>query len=1020
MPDLVQVANDLKDMPDQWLAQQMQQPSGSVPPWLVASEMARRERLRSGATRAQAPTSSVSQDLIKSLYARIPPTAGLMPQQQPPGAVPPGMPPVNLTPGGSTFGGPTPGTPPANFRMPARTMAEGGEVDNGDDGDDNAMLQAINAMRQSGGDTPLEGMPPGAGGSRLLTQPTRQSVVNSLSPAFAAATQPTAATAPVTPVAPGSPYGMRPESIRAVVSHQPSGQPIAPGARDQKGLLSFARKQGAIDGYIDKYSAQFGVSPEVIRAMVTHESGRDQNAVSKKGALGLMQLMPATAKQLGVNPLNPEQNIKGGTQYYAQLLDQFGDQRLALAAYNAGPGRVVQNGNQVPTYTEPYVNNVLNTANALRVQSGLPPLDKLPVGDLASRLLQPTPQPGPGQTVASTTTTESPEEEAGTTSENEAALQNTAANANSPAPPTPLAARLQGSIWRPPEPEDLKYAKKREADLQTQTDALLKNFKAYDPDSAWSQDAVDKTKSIVRSFLGAPPDDTRWTQAMQTLMGQAQEMMHPSFGNALIQFGAGLMASRSHNFGVAVGEASLLSMGQQEKEQQQGRALFLQAMNAGIHLQDRTNAYQEKLGQLAFEVQRSQQTGNIDEEKRQLDVIRATQKELQDAHKDRATAQTAYDKTMSVPYATQMQAEGLLAQHPEIPRDPNLSPQDQIQRDAPQLLPQLYPGKAPAKPPAQNEQYLETAVRQTAAAHNLKLPDNPTLASLPLEFQQEAIDLNSKYGAGRSVATEQGKADLVSPEAIEMLGLRALNGETVTSRNPLLVAKANEWAFNKAKEMGMTGMQLILQQNMVKSNKLALGSLTKNIETIEPFITLADRNADVLKQLATKIPDYGAPVWNTPLRDIASRWQGDPNISAFYAQLITTQNELARVLGSAAGSGVITNEQRLEMQKALDPNATPQMIQAALQTLQNESHARREIYRAQQADLAGRTVVGQTDVKKEPAANQNTSATAAGPLPATLSAADKDKIYLNRQGQKVRITDVDPTNPKRFKFEVVP
>jgi hypothetical protein len=917
MPDLVQVANDLKDMPDQWLAQQMQQPSGSVPPWLVASELARRERLRSGATRAQAPTSSVSQDLIKSLYARIPPTAGLMPQQQPPGAVPPGMPPVNLTPGGSTFGGPTPGTPPANFRMPARTMAEGGEVDDNEDdggGEDNAILQAINAMRQSGGDTPLESMPAGAGGSRLLTQPTRQSVLGSLgpAPAPAPATRPTAAAAaPVSPIAAAT-------------------QPIAAGARDQKGLLSFARKQGAIDGYIDKYSAQFGVSPEVIRAMVTHESGRDPNAVSKKGALGLMQLMPATAKQLGVNPLNPEQNIKGGTQYYAQLLNQFGDQRLALAAYNAGPGRVVQNGNQVPTYTEPYVNNVLNTANALRVQSGLPPLDKLPVGDLASRLLQPTPQPGPGQTVASTTTTEAPEEEVGTTSENEAAPQ-AAAAPNSPAPPTPLAARLQGSIWRPPEPEDLKYAKKREADLQTQTDALLKNFKAYDPDSAWSQDAVDKTKNIVRSFLGAPPDDTRWTQAMQTLMGQAQEMMHPSFGNALIQFGAGLMASRSHNFGVAVGEASLLSMGQQEKEQQQGRALFLQAMNAGIHLQDRTNAYQEKLGQLAFEVQRSQQTGNIDEEKRQLDVIRATQKELQDAHKDRATAQTAYDKTMSVPYATQMQAEGLLAQHPEIPRDPSLSPQDQIQRDAPQLLPQLYPTKTTAGSgsTAQTQE-----LRAEGILGQLKEPRDPKYATAVDQLRTTHPDRAGEVtvAPGRPESQENKNAAQFIADSIE-------NG----TQSPMLTGMYHMGPLVRAelskRNVNLSAMQMdwqSIQHYLTTLNAPQQVRLRQNIQTLRASIPKVRQLYDEWQQ--TGLPS-GYKIYNRAALMAATNLPGEQGKAA--QNLLSQINDMSAELGGVFMGGNGNTDHSLQLgAENLKGEWNPETFNGALKLIEDNMKIR--------------------------------------------------------------------------------
>lgn len=138
MPNLVQVADDLKNMPDQWLAQQAQQPTGEVPPYLVVTELARRERMRSGAEKAKAPQTSVSQDLIRSLYARVPPTTGLAAPGAgaPSGApAPPGMPPPNLSPGNQGMGPPAPGTPPANMRMP-KTMAYGGAVDDDDGYDD--------------------------------------------------------------------------------------------------------------------------------------------------------------------------------------------------------------------------------------------------------------------------------------------------------------------------------------------------------------------------------------------------------------------------------------------------------------------------------------------------------------------------------------------------------------------------------------------------------------------------------------------------------------------------------------------------------------------------------------------------------------------------------------------------------------------------------------------------------------------------------------------------------------------
>jgi cell wall-associated NlpC family hydrolase len=118
---------------------------------------------------------------------------------------------------------------------------------------------------------------------------------------------------------------------------------------------------------IDAASARTGVPASLISAVAQQESGFNAGAVSKAGAEGIMQLMPATAKGLGVtDPLNATQSINGGADYLASLLQRFGgNTTLAVAAYNAGPGAVLKYGG-VPPYpeTQHYVRNVLSLMEA--------------------------------------------------------------------------------------------------------------------------------------------------------------------------------------------------------------------------------------------------------------------------------------------------------------------------------------------------------------------------------------------------------------------------------------------------------------------------------------------------------------------------------------------------------------------------------------------------------------------------------------------------------------------------------
>jgi soluble lytic murein transglycosylase-like protein len=143
----------------------------------------------------------------------------------------------------------------------------------------------------------------------------------------------------------------------------------ASGDRYDAMLLARA---GQYDSIIEKAATAASVEPNLLRAVIVVESGFNSRAVSKRGAVGLMQLMPATATRFGVsNPYDPLQNVHAGARYLKFLIDRFGqDVRLALAAYNAGEDAVDRNGGQIPPFSETmaYVPRVLKIYQMLRNQ----------------------------------------------------------------------------------------------------------------------------------------------------------------------------------------------------------------------------------------------------------------------------------------------------------------------------------------------------------------------------------------------------------------------------------------------------------------------------------------------------------------------------------------------------------------------------------------------------------------------------------------------------------------------------
>ena len=172
-------------------------------------------------------------------------------------------------------------------------------------------------------------------------------------------------------------YSWRDANSNLVVSNRPKGSTAyayaVPNAESIRATRPIAPGHShRYDDIIVEHARLHSVRSDLVRAVVQVESGFNPYATSPKGALGLMQLMPATARQFGVqNPFNPVENVRAGVAYLRQLLDRYeNNEMLALAAYNAGPAAIDRHGQTVPPYRE--TQNYVSRISQMAGRSGQP------------------------------------------------------------------------------------------------------------------------------------------------------------------------------------------------------------------------------------------------------------------------------------------------------------------------------------------------------------------------------------------------------------------------------------------------------------------------------------------------------------------------------------------------------------------------------------------------------------------------------------------------------------------------
>lgn len=121
----------------------------------------------------------------------------------------------------------------------------------------------------------------------------------------------------------------------------------------------FAAGSEDIKQNIIKQARLMGVEPAIVLSIAKMESGFKQDIKSAGGHIGVFQLSPVTAKNMGLNPYNLDDNIKGGITYYKNMYNKFGSMELAVAAYQTGPQAIIRNNNKIPSYSQTFVSRIM-------------------------------------------------------------------------------------------------------------------------------------------------------------------------------------------------------------------------------------------------------------------------------------------------------------------------------------------------------------------------------------------------------------------------------------------------------------------------------------------------------------------------------------------------------------------------------------------------------------------------------------------------------------------------------------